>query len=251
MHETLATMIDVPALEQRPGGRQPHPVDLVVDRRFLLDVRVGGRDVGLGLVVVVVADEVLDRVVGKEAPELLIELRGQRLVVRHHQRRPVHARDALRHGEGLARPGDAEQDLRLIAALQAVDELVDGPRLIAAQLEIGDEIKAVVLGRHATPKRTTRCPRIFERTTGGADAWPPLEPKAQTAPFQARKRSGGLGRGVPERRAIDRRRGGDDGCRVEVTSGPSAIRSRASMWSPASWRCSPGPSQRWPLAAGR
>ena len=34
----------------------------------LLDVGVGARDVGLGLVVVVVADEVLDRVVGEEAP---------------------------------------------------------------------------------------------------------------------------------------------------------------------------------------
>ena len=43
------------------------PVDLVVDRRVLLDVRVGRGDVGLGLVVVVVGDEVLDRVVGKNS----------------------------------------------------------------------------------------------------------------------------------------------------------------------------------------
>ena len=78
---------DVAALEQRARRRQPHAIDLVVDRRFLLDVRVGGRDVGLGLVVVVVADEVLDGVLGKEALELLVELGGQRLVVRHDQRR--------------------------------------------------------------------------------------------------------------------------------------------------------------------
>jgi len=41
------------------------PLDLLVDRRVLLDVGVGLRDVGLGLVVVVVGDEVLDRVLGK------------------------------------------------------------------------------------------------------------------------------------------------------------------------------------------
>ena len=148
MHETLGDDDDVAALEQRPRRRQPHAVDLVVDRRFLLDVRVGGRDVGLGLVVVVVADEVLDRVLGEEALELLVELGGERLVVRHDQRRAVHARDALRHGERLARAGDAEQHLGLVAAVQPVDELVDRARLVAAQLEIGDQVKAVVLRRH-------------------------------------------------------------------------------------------------------
>src|SRR5215210_3940400 len=48
----------------------PQPVDLVVDRRVLLDVGVGGGEVGLGLVVVVVGDEVLDPVLGKELTEL-------------------------------------------------------------------------------------------------------------------------------------------------------------------------------------
>ena len=134
---------DVAPLEQRPRRREPHPVDLVVDRRFLLDVRVGRRNVGFGLVVVVVADEVLDGVLGKEPAELLVELRGEGLVVRHHQRRTVHAGDALRHGERLARPGHAEQDLRLVAAVQPLDELVDRAALIAADLEIGDQVEAV------------------------------------------------------------------------------------------------------------
>jgi hypothetical protein len=128
MHETLETMM--------------------TSRRSKRDVRVGGRNVGLGLVVVVIADEVLDGVVGKEAPELLVQLGRQRLVVRHDQRRAVHARDALRHGEGLARAGDAQQDLRLVAAVQSFDELVDRARLVAEKREIGDEVEAVVLRRH-------------------------------------------------------------------------------------------------------
>ena len=124
---------DVAPLEQRPRRRQAHAIDLVVDGRFLLDVRVGRRDVGLGLVEVVVADEVLDRVVREEAAELLVQLGGQRLVVRHHQGRAVHPGDGLGHRERLARAGDAEQHLVLIAALEPVDELVDGAGLVTGE----------------------------------------------------------------------------------------------------------------------
>jgi hypothetical protein len=58
-----------------------HAVDLVVDDGVLLDVGVARGDVRLGLVVVVVADEVLDGVVGEELLELAVELRRERLVV--------------------------------------------------------------------------------------------------------------------------------------------------------------------------
>jgi hypothetical protein len=52
-----------------------HAVDLLVDGRVLLDIGVGARDIGLGLVVVVVRDEILDRVLREEALELAVELR--------------------------------------------------------------------------------------------------------------------------------------------------------------------------------
>ena len=142
---------DVAPLEERPGGGQPHPVDLLVDRRFLLDVGVGGRNVRLGLVVVVVADEVLHRIVGKEAAELLVELSRERLVVHHDQRRPVHTGDGVRHGERLAGPGDAEQDLVPISALEPFCQLANRARLVAGELEIGDEMKAVVNRGHSKP----------------------------------------------------------------------------------------------------
>ena len=171
----------VAALEQRPRRRQPHPVDLVVDRRFLLDVGVAGRDVGLGLVVVVVADEVLDGVVGEEAPELLVELRRQRLVVGHDQRRPVHPGDDLGHGEGLARAGDAEQRLMAIAAFESGDQLGHGVHLIAGEVEVGDEGESVERCRHADPAWR-------RRKAGGGRAQPvdrttavPFTPAAATA----------------------------------------------------------------------
>ncbi len=76
---------DVVPLQQGAGGGVAHPVDLLVDRGFLLDERVGARDVSLGLVIVVVGDEVLDGVVREERLELPVELRGQRLVGRQDQ----------------------------------------------------------------------------------------------------------------------------------------------------------------------
>ena len=61
-------------------ARVTEPVDLVVDRRVLLYIRVGRRDIGLGLVVVVIGDEVLDPVLGEELAELARQLGGQALV---------------------------------------------------------------------------------------------------------------------------------------------------------------------------
>ena len=72
----------VAPLEERPRRRVPHAVDLLVARAVLLDVGVAPGDVRLGLVVVVVRDEVLNGVLGEELLELAVELRGQCLVVR-------------------------------------------------------------------------------------------------------------------------------------------------------------------------
>src|SRR5690349_23970102 len=54
-------------------------LDVVVDRRVLLDVEVARRDVGLGLVIVVIGDEVLDRVLRSE--EHTSELQSRRDLV--------------------------------------------------------------------------------------------------------------------------------------------------------------------------
>ena len=109
----------VAAADQRAGGGQPQPVDLLVDRGVFLDVDVALRDVGLGLVVVVIADEVVDGVVRKELLELAVKLGGQRLVVRHDQRGPLHGLDDVGHREGLARAGHAHQHLVLFRRLRS------------------------------------------------------------------------------------------------------------------------------------
>ena len=115
----------VAAREERRGRGVAEPVDVVVERRVLLDVEVGLRDVRLGLVVVVVGDEVLDRVLREELAELVAELRRERLVVRDHERRPLQLLDHPRHRRRLARAGRAEQRLEAVARLERGGQLGD------------------------------------------------------------------------------------------------------------------------------
>ena len=120
-----------------------HLVDLVVDGGVLLDVGVGRGDVGLGLVVVVVGDEVLDGVVGEELLELAVELGRQGLVVGEDQGRPAAAAAmTLAMVKVLPRAGDAEQDLVAVAARRGPStSSLDGPGLVAGGGEVALEIK--------------------------------------------------------------------------------------------------------------
>ena len=120
-------------LEQRLRRREPHLLDVLVDRRVLLDVGVRGRDVGFRLVVVVVGNEVLDRIAREVRLELAVELGRERLVVGEHERRPLHRLDDVRDREGLAGAGDAEQRLVREARADAVDQRGDRGRLVAGR----------------------------------------------------------------------------------------------------------------------
>ena len=141
MQLTLAHDDHVAPLEQGVGRRVAELVDLVVPARVLLDVRVRARQVRLGLVVVEVADEVLDRVVREELAELGVELGGQRLVVGQDEGRLLVALDGLGDRERLARPGRAEQRLVAQPAGQPVGQAVDRLGLVAGRLEVGDQLE--------------------------------------------------------------------------------------------------------------
>jgi hypothetical protein len=98
--------------------------------------RCRARDVGLGLVVVVVADEILDRVFREEALELAVELRGQRLVRGEDDGRALGFLDHLGHGEGLAGAGRAQKHLVLVQIADALRQLGDRGGLVAGGFEL-------------------------------------------------------------------------------------------------------------------
>jgi len=154
---------DVLAREQRARRGVAQSVDLVVDRRVLVDERVRLLDVRLGLVVVVVGDEVLDGVVREEVPELLVELGRQRLVVGDDQRGLLDLIDHPRDGVCLARAGDAEERLLVHPLPVAVGQLLDGLGLVARRVE-----------RRVDPERVIDVGTVDGKWTAGVTHWDQL-----------------------------------------------------------------------------
>ena len=103
---------DVVPLAQSARRRIAQLIDLVVHRKILLDIGIGGRDIALGLIVIVVGDEVFDGVFGEKFAELVAQLRRKRLVVRDDERGPPHVLDDVRHRERLAAARHADEHLR-------------------------------------------------------------------------------------------------------------------------------------------
>ena len=66
----------IAALKEGAGGGVAQLINLFVDVYLFLKLGIGARDIGFGLVVVVVADEVLHGVIGEELPELGVKLGG-------------------------------------------------------------------------------------------------------------------------------------------------------------------------------
>ena len=103
---------DVVPLAQSARRRIAQLIDLVVHRKVLLDIGIGGRDIALGLIVIVVGDEVFDGVFGEKFAELVAQLRRKRLVVRDDERGPPHVLDDVCHRERLAAARHADEHLR-------------------------------------------------------------------------------------------------------------------------------------------
>ena len=122
---------NVAALGERGGRGMAQAVDLVVDSGVLLDIGIGRSDVRLRLIVIIVGDEILDGVVREEFAQLGAQLRGERFIVREHERRALCLLDDVSHGEGLARAGNALERLLLQTVADALDELRDRLRLVA------------------------------------------------------------------------------------------------------------------------
>jgi hypothetical protein len=135
MHETVATMIASLRSSSDLVAESAHLLDVFVDARILLDVQVLRRHIGFGLVVIVVGDEILDRILGKELAHFGVELRGERLVRRHDERGTAQARDHVRHRVGLPGPRHAEQCLKSEPVAHTFRELLDRLGLIARRRE--------------------------------------------------------------------------------------------------------------------
>jgi len=90
--------------------------------------------------------------------------------VREDQRRPPGAGDDVRHGEGLAGAGNAEQGLECLAVAQPFEQCADSRRLVAGRGELAFEV--VVGGLHGgivagMAERAGRCAALDLRRGSG------------------------------------------------------------------------------------
>ena len=186
MHDTDATTTTSRRDNRLDVAECLQPFHVVVDRAVLLDVGVGLRDVRLGLVVVVVRDEVLNGVVRQHFPQLVGQLRGQRLVRRHHQRRPLQPFDQPGGGRGLTGAGGAEEHHVALPRVDSPFQIVDGGRLIAGGRVLADHLESATCAHdvldgavlrvrqhgmfgsegHGHQRRTTDRHRLFPRSLG-------------------------------------------------------------------------------------
>ena len=128
----------VAPLKKRAGSGVTELVNLLVDFGFFFNIEVVTGDISLGLVVVVIADEILDGVIGEELLELGVELGAEGLVVADNEGRSLDAGDNISHGEGLAAAGNSEQGLFFVVFLQTCYQFIHCLWLVAGHCEIGD-----------------------------------------------------------------------------------------------------------------
>ena len=83
-------------------------VDLIVYGGIFLDVSIRTGDVSLGLVIVVITDEILHGIFREKQFELAVELGGQGLIMSDNQGRPLDILDHIGDGKGLSRTGYAK-----------------------------------------------------------------------------------------------------------------------------------------------
>src|SRR5215471_655536 len=120
-----------------------HLIDVLVDGCIFFNVGIRSWDVGFWLIVIVVADKILHRIMRKELRKFAVELRCQRLIGGKDQGRLLHSRDHRGHGVRLPRPGHSEEGLVLDATVDALNQGLNGLRLITGRLKIGDKGKSI------------------------------------------------------------------------------------------------------------
>ena len=79
----------LPATEQRAGSFETQAFNLVVYAQVFCYILVKRRQVSFRLIEVVVADKILNGIIGEKLLELAVELCSKGLVMAHHQHRLV------------------------------------------------------------------------------------------------------------------------------------------------------------------
>ena len=103
---------NVSSFGERASRGMAHLVYLIVYGKVLFYVGVGRGNIRLGLIIIVIGNEIFHPVFGEIFLQLAAKLRRKRLVVRDNERRAVDFFDNVCHRKGLAAARYADKDLR-------------------------------------------------------------------------------------------------------------------------------------------
>ena len=120
----------VAPLQDAFGATQAHLLDVLVDGAVFFNEQIALRHIGFGLVIVIVTDEIFDRVLREKLAEFAVKLGGQGFVGRKDDGGTAHARNHIGHGEGFARARHTQQGLEDFAIVDAFDQFVDRSGLV-------------------------------------------------------------------------------------------------------------------------
>ena len=155
----------VAPFDQRRRGGKAQTFDVLIDARILRNVGVRLRDVRFRQIVIVITDEVLNRVVRKERLEFAVELGGKGLVVRKNEHRTVQLRNDICERESFARPRHPLQGLEMPPAFQSVGKRLDRGGLIARRRIFGNQLKQThAMPRFLPPERQSVPFRLLNQT---------------------------------------------------------------------------------------
>ena len=110
------------------------PFHVVIDVGILFDIRIGLRNIGFRLVVVVVRNEIAHRIVWHEFTELGAQLRCQRFIRFDDQRRALQTFNKPCRGGGFASSGGAHEHHIVLTVFNAFRKLFNRFRLVTARL---------------------------------------------------------------------------------------------------------------------
>ena len=108
----------------------------VVNAQIFFYVYIGYRQVGLGLVIIVIGDKILDSIFGKEGFKFPVKLGGECFIRCKHKGRTLCFLNDMRHGKGFTRTSNPQQNLRFHPLPNVGNQLFNGSGLVAGGSKI-------------------------------------------------------------------------------------------------------------------
>ena len=126
---------NIPPLKKRAGSRMPQLIYFIIDGSILLYIGICRGNIGLWLIIIIIADKIAYIIIWEKSFELTGQLGGQSLVVGNHQGRPLHLLNQLGYGKGFACTSSSQQYLSLLTIFNTGRQCFYSLRLIPHRLK--------------------------------------------------------------------------------------------------------------------